>query len=120
MAEVSADLSGFPKIYNGRDKTFFFFNYEMYRDQVDTNNGFRTVPNAAERGGDLSSLLTGTQIGTDPLGRPIMNGAIYDPATTRTVNGQVVRDPFPNNQIPVGRYDPVATKILALIPNPGK
>ena len=107
-----------PKIYNGHDKTFFFFNYEMYRDRVNTNNGFRTVPTAAERGGDLSSLLTGTQIGTDPLGRPIMNGAIYDPATTRTVNGQVVRDPFPNNQIPVGRYDPVAAKILALIPNP--
>jgi hypothetical protein len=107
-----------PKVYNGHDKTFFFFNYEMYRDQVDTNNGFRTVPTAAERGGDFSSLLTGTQIGVDPLGRPIMNGAIYDPATTRTVNGQVVRDPFPNNQVPMSRYDPVATKILALVPNP--
>jgi hypothetical protein len=107
-----------PKVYNGHDKTFFFFNYEMYRDQVDTNNGFRTVPTAAERGGDFSSLLTGTQIGTDPLGRPIMNGAIYDPATTRTVDGQVVRDPFPNNQVPMSRYDPVATKILALVPNP--
>jgi hypothetical protein len=107
-----------PKVYNGHDKTFFFFNYEMYRDQVDTNNGFRSVPTAAERGGDFSSFLTGTQIGTDPLGRPIMNGAIYDPATTRTVNGQVVRDPFPDNQIPTSRYDPVAAKILALIPNP--
>jgi hypothetical protein len=107
-----------PKVYNGRDKTFFFFNYEMYRDQVDTNNGFRTVPNAAERAGDFSSLLTGTQIGTDPLGRPIMNGALYDPSTTRTVNGQVVRDPFPNNQIPVGSFDPVAAKILTYIPNP--
>jgi hypothetical protein len=107
-----------PKVYNGRDKTFFFFNYEMYRDQVNTNNGFRTVPSAAVRGGDFSSLLTGTQIGTDPLGRPIMNGALYDPSTTRTVNGQVVRDPFPNNQIPAGRFDPVAAKILNLIPNP--
>jgi Carboxypeptidase regulatory-like domain len=107
-----------PKIYNGHDKTFFFFNYEMYRNQVFTNNGFRTVPTAAQRGGDFSSLLTGTQIGTDPLGRPIMNGAIYDPSTTRTVNGQVVRDPFPNNQVPMNRYDPVATKILALIPSP--
>ncbi|HET6219479.1 MAG TPA: TonB-dependent receptor [Acidobacteriaceae bacterium] len=107
-----------PKVYNGRDKTFFFFNYEMYRDQVNTNNGFRTVPSAAVRGGDFSSLLTGTQIGTDPLGRPIMNGALYDPSTTRTVNGQVVRDPFPNNQIPVGSFDPVAAKILSYIPNP--
>jgi Carboxypeptidase regulatory-like domain len=107
-----------PKVYNGHDKTFFFFNYEMYRDQVDTNNGFRTVPTAAQRAGDFSSFLTGQQIGVDPLGRPIMNGAIYDPSTTRTVNGQVVRDPYPNNQVPVASFDPVAAKILALIPNP--
>jgi hypothetical protein len=107
-----------PKIYNGHDKTFFFFNYEMYRDQVDTNNGFRTVPTVAERNGDFSSLLTGTVIGTDPLGRPIMNGAIYNPATTRTVNGQVVRDPYLNNQVPMSQFDPVAVKILALIPQP--
>jgi hypothetical protein len=107
-----------PKVYNGHDKTFFFFNYEMYRNQVQTNNGFRTVPTTAERNGDFSSLLTGTVIGTDPLGRPIMNGAIYDPSTTRTVNGQVVRDPFPNNQVPVAQFDPVAAKVLSLIPSP--
>ena len=107
-----------PKIYDGHNRTFFFFNYEMYRDRVSTNNGFETVPTTAYRNGDLSYLLTGQQIGTDPLGRPIMNGAIYDPATTRTVNGQVVRDPFPNNYINPNRFDPVAAKVLAYLPTP--
>jgi Carboxypeptidase regulatory-like domain len=107
-----------PKIYDGHNRTFFFFNYEMYRDRVATNNGFETVPTAAYRNGDLSYLLTGEQIGTDPLGRPIMNGAIYDPATTRTVNGQVVRDPFPNNYINPNRFDPVAAKVLSYLPTP--
>lgn len=107
-----------PKVYNGHDKTFFFFNYEMFRNRISQNNGFETVPTTAYRNGDLSYLLTGQQIGTDPLGRPIMNGAIYDPATTRVVNGQTVRDPFPGNIIPVNRFDPVAAKILGLIPGP--
>ena len=57
-------------------------------------------------GGDFSDLLTGKQATSstgiplvDALGRPIMAGAIYNPYSTRTVNGQLVRDPFPNNQI---------------------
>ena len=107
-----------PKVYDGHEKTFFFFNYEMFRNRISQNNGFQTVPTTAYRNGDLSYLLTGQQIGTDPLGRPIMNGAIYDPATTRVVNGQTVRDPFPNNYINPNRFDPVSAKILGLIPTP--
>ena len=107
-----------PKVYNGKDKTFFFFNYEEYK----TTQGFAgvlgTVPTAAYRQGDFSSALTGRSLGTDPLGRNIAENMIYDPATTRTVSGQVVRDPFPGNAIPQSRIDPVAAKIQALIPNP--
>ena len=46
-------------------------------------------------------------------------GAIYDPHTTRTVNGSVVRDPFPGNKIPTSAFDPVATNILkvGLVPS---
>ena len=72
----------------------------------------------AYRNGDFSGALTGRVLGTDPLGRPIMENAIYDPRTTRVVNGQVVRDPFPNNRIPTEMLDPVALKIQALIPAP--
>src|SRR5215470_16353897 len=45
-----------PKIYNGHDKTFFFFSYEQYRNNVGTSN-ITTLPTDAERGGDFSALL---------------------------------------------------------------
>ena len=70
------------------------------------------------RNGDFSSILTGRTLGTDPLGRPIMENAIYDPSTQRVVGSAVIRDPFPGNIIPVSRFDPVAAKIQALIPLP--
>ena len=60
--------------------------------------------------------VDGRQLAVDPLGRPIMENAIYDPRTTRVVNGQVVRDPFPNNVIPRELMDPVALKIQDNIP----
>ena len=57
-------------------------------------------------------------LGTDPIGRSIMENMIYDPTTNATVNGQVIRNPFPGNMIPKSRIDPVAAKIQALMPNP--
>jgi hypothetical protein len=77
--------------------------------------GYYTIPTQAMVHGDFSSLL-GPAIGTDALGAPIRQGQLYDPATQRTVNGQLYRDPFPNNMIPSGRFDPAAAKILALYP----
>jgi len=105
-----------PKVYNGHDRTFFFFNYEMYRDRQGHSGTFGTVPTDAFRNGDFSALLTSRVLGTDPLGRPIMENAIYDPLKSQIVNGQVVRDPFPNNMIPSNRFDPVAVKVQNLIP----
>ena len=78
--------------------------------------GFYTIPTPAMIHGDYSNLLTNTVVGTDALGRPIYQGAIYDPASTRTVNGQLVRDAFPNNIIPSNRFDPAAAKIMSLYP----
>jgi hypothetical protein len=109
-----------PKLYDGREKTFFFANFEMFRDRAVQNLGDGTVPTEAYRNGDFSAALTGRILGVDPLGRNIMEGTIYDPGTTRVVNGQIVRDPFPNNRIPVGLFDPVAVKIQALIPAPSR
>ena len=105
-----------PKVYNGHDRTFFFFNYEMYRSHQGSDI-FGTVPTDAMRNGDFSSILTGRVLGTDPLGRPIMENAIYDPSTSRVVNGATVRDPYQNNIIPMSKFDPVALKIQALIPH---
>jgi hypothetical protein len=104
-------------VYSGKNKTFFFGSYEGFRRSA-AGAQTNTLPTAAFRNGDFSSLLTGNQIGTDALGRPIFEGAIYDPATTRTVNGQLVRDPFPGNRIPIARFSQVASNVLALIPLP--
>jgi hypothetical protein len=106
-----------PHLYNGRNKTFWFTSYEQFYSR-DHQVGDYSVPRTEWRNGDLSSLLQPTILGTDILGRPIQQGQIYDPATTRTVvvNGQsyVVRDPFPNNQIPI--RSEVAKKVLGFLP----
>jgi hypothetical protein len=107
-----------PKVYNGRNKTFFFFNYEVYRNTVNTAGNFITLPTAAMRGGDFSQLQTGKSLGTDPLGRSILENTIYDPASVRSVGGQLITDPFAGNILPASRIDPVAAKIQALIPAP--
>ena len=106
-----------PKLYNGRNRTFFFFNLEVYRNTVNTAGNFITLPTAAMRGGDFSALL-GAQVGTDVLGRPILANQIYDPGTVRNVNGNLVTDPFARNVIPTSRLDPVALKMQNLIPAP--
>jgi hypothetical protein len=119
-----------PHLYNGHEKTFFFFAYEEYHNAQTLNQGTITVPTAAYRNGDLSSLLLGPIVDSngapvlDCLGRPMINGAVYDPATTRTATCQngstaVVRDPFPNNNIGApSTWDPVAQKVLAYLPAP--
>ena len=108
-----------PKIYNGKDKTFFFYNREQYREFFVVNDAAITVPTAAYRAGNFATALTGRTLGTDPLGRTIAEGAIYDPNTARSVNGQIVRDPFVGNMIPAARFDQVALAIQNLIPLPG-
>ncbi|HEY2930892.1 MAG TPA: TonB-dependent receptor [Acidobacteriota bacterium] len=104
-----------------KDKTFFFADYQGSR-QVNAGVGQRNVPDAAFRSGDFSSIL-GRQLGTDPLGRPVLANQIFDPRTSRpdpNAPSRFLRDPFPNNKIPIDRFDPVARKILekGLWPNP--
>ena len=106
-----------PKLYNGHNRTFFFFNWEQYRITQNMLPSAIAVPTDAYRRGDFSAaLLSNRSLGTDPLGRPIFANEIYDPRSRRTVNGQVVTDPFPNNSITPDRFDPVAVKVQALIP----
>ncbi len=93
--------------YDGRDKTFFLFNYEGYREGT-PNPQVITVPTAAFRNGDFSQYK-------NSAGQLI---TIYDPATGRNVNGAWVRDPFPNNIIPTNRISPIAQKLLSFYPNP--
>ena len=105
-------------MFNGHDKLFFFFNWEQFRQTTITNNVSTTVPTLAYRAGNFEQALTGKQLGTDALGRPIFENTIYDPNSTFTQNGLLERIPFPNNTIPMSDMDPVALKIQALIPLP--
>ncbi|MFZ0302723.1 MAG: TonB-dependent receptor [Terracidiphilus sp.] len=119
-----------PHVINGHDKTFFFFAYEEYHNAQTLNNGTITVPTQAYLNGDLSSLLLGPIVDNngapvlDCLGRPMINGAVYNPATTRTAtctDGTTaqVRDPFPKNFIGApSTWDPVAQAALAYMPAP--
>jgi hypothetical protein len=113
-----------PKVYNGRDKTFFFFNFEQFREGQQIRTGISTVPTAAYRNGDFSSAQLGplTAFGqplVDPLGQPLFQNEIFDPASTRPApDGSMVRTPFPNKTIPMNRMDPVALKIQSLLPLP--
>ena len=127
-----------PKVFNGRNKVFFFGDYEgLRRVQGTVLTG--SVPSAAERASGYTNLqdIIAAQTGTvtDALGRTMPVGTILDPATTRAVAGGFVRDPFGTcgsapagfaftvancglNIIPAGRLDPNAIKLLNLYPNP--
>src|SRR5204863_1927215 len=83
-----------PKVYDGRNKTFFFTTYDIFAWRLAAGGQIASVPTQAMREGDFTQLL-GPQIGTDILGRPIFQGEIYDPSTTRPDGkGGFVRDPF--------------------------
>jgi len=114
-----------PKLYNGHDKTFFFFGFEQFRETTVYNNQYLTIPTAAYRAGDFSTAVTSRVIcpsatcqSPDPNLPTMFEGMIYDPATTRTVNGKQVRDQFPNNKIDPKFFDPVAVKVQNLMPAP--
>ncbi|HEY6341380.1 MAG TPA: carboxypeptidase-like regulatory domain-containing protein [Bryobacteraceae bacterium] len=107
-----------PKLYNGHDKLFFFFNFEQFLQTTVTNNVSTTIPTLAYRTGNFQQALTGAVIGTDPLGRTLYANTIYDPASTFLTNGLQERNPFPNNTIPPTELDPVALRIQSLIPPP--
>src|SRR6059036_1251009 len=90
-----------------KNRTFFWFAAEDYH-HIQTRNISVIFPTAAERTGDFSAL-------TDAQGRPVI---IYDPLTSRTVNGAIARDPFPGNRILANRINPVAAAMLKYLPLP--
>ncbi len=107
-----------PKIYNGKNKTFFFFNWEQYRQNLGGTNT-SILPTTAERAGDFSSTLnTSVNYGTNPCtGQPIYQGQIFDPNTTATGPGGLpCRTPFPGNKIPTNRISAVSQNFLKLLP----
>jgi Carboxypeptidase regulatory-like domain len=96
--------------YNGKNRTFFFFNYGGYRtNQSEAVN--ITVPTARMRNGDFGELLTDPYVRSF-FGAPVQ---IYDP---RQPAGQ--RTGFPNNQVPAAAIDPVGRNFVNLFPLPNE
>jgi hypothetical protein len=95
-----------PKVYNGRNRTFWFFNYEGMR-QAQKQTQIYKVPTTAMRNGDFSGLV-------DSQGRLQQ---LYDPLTTGGAP-TYSRTPFPNNQIPLSRMSPVAKYLFSITPLP--
>jgi hypothetical protein len=88
--------------YNGRNRTFFFVNYEGYRE-VFGDTQLQTVPVAQIRTGNFAGVK-----------------AVYDPLTTRAnpAGGANIRDRFPNDVIPASRFDPLGAGLVNLWPLP--
>jgi hypothetical protein len=113
-----------PHLYQGRDKTFFFFGWEQLR--YNTGSAITsTLPTPAIRGdnqqfADFSSFLGPSTGVINPCnGQPILQGQIFDPATVENqYTSNECRLPFANNQIPYSRFSTVATNVLKMLPEP--
>jgi len=90
-----------PKLYSGRNRTFFTFAYEGTR-QKGAATQISTFPSVAMRNGDFSGLNT-----------------IFDPASFTPAGGGAFRaTPFPDNRIPKNRIASQSTAILPYYPEP--
>ena len=105
-----------PHFYNGHDKTFFEMQFENYKQNT-PNSGIADVP-ALSPGSTTQSV---SQTGNFSGAYSVYNNAnvpvnIFDPLTETGTNG--TRTQFAGNQIPSGRINPTAQKILSYLPLP--
>ena len=96
-----------PKLYDGRNRTFFFFAYERFSLRR-ASQQLMYVPTVAMRSGDFSGLINSAGILQQ----------LYDPNSTQSQANQYSRLPFANNQIPLSRISPLAKTLLAATPLP--
>ncbi len=111
--DFGATLGGpvwIPKIYHGKDKTFFFFSYEGFRNRVGANGTAFTVPTPEMYTGNFSNWVTSS-------------GAlipIYNPETqVLNSNGSYTRTPFPGNVIPQSMFSAASIKALGVFQSSG-
>ncbi|HEX4277388.1 MAG TPA: carboxypeptidase-like regulatory domain-containing protein [Bryobacteraceae bacterium] len=92
-----------PKLYDGRNKTFFFATDEAYRE-TDGSTTTLSIPTALERQGDFSKTFN----------KNGLQQIIYDPLSTNLSTG--ARTPFPGNVIPLSAQNPVGRAIASFYP----
>ncbi len=96
-----------PHLYDGHDKSFFFFGWEGYGQNIDFSQVI-SIPTMAQRAGDFSTTLQSN-------GAPVV---IYDPDSGVQSGNNWVRTPFKDNRIPASKIDPTGQAILNLLPAP--
>ncbi|MCX6629628.1 MAG: carboxypeptidase regulatory-like domain-containing protein [Candidatus Solibacter sp.] len=104
-----------PKLYNGKDKTFFFFSYEGFRNRVGGSTSPIALPPPEVYTGDFTNDVSRNK---DASGN-YYRYTVYDPSTTTydaSINNYT-RLPFPGNKIPVSRFDPFSVKMLEIAKN---
>lgn len=97
-----------PKVFNGKDKLFFFFAYEGFRDSTPASST-SAVPTAAERTGDFSALLAAGS-----------SYQLYDPNSAVLASGKITRSPLPNNVVPTSVLNPISLKYMQYFPLPNQ
>ena len=102
-----------PKLYKGKNKTFFFTSYEAFRNRAGATGFTANVPTKEMYGGDFSNWVTSLNGATTRI-------PIYDPTTQVTANGVTTRTPFPGNVIPASKFDPVSVKALSAFTSAGQ
>ena len=109
-----------PKVYNGHDKTFFFFSFEQFRQTNSPpmpSRRFPTQPNAKGNSVPTKPLFRVATVPIRPAKRCArMRSSIH--TTRRVVNGATVASPFPKNTIPKSTMDPTALIVQNLFPMP--
>lgn len=109
--QFGATLGGpvvLPKMYNGKDRTFFFIDYEGFRESQLATSNF-TVPTALERAGDFSRTTTAANALI----------VVYDPNTLREVSpGNFTRSPFAGNIVPADRISATSRALASYYPTP--
>jgi hypothetical protein len=111
--QFGATLNGpvrIPGLYNGRDRTFFLFSWEAYREVLGQTR-LGNVPTALQRAGDFSQSVV-----------PITGARLFlrDPAATGSCSATASAACFPGNRMPASRFDPIAQKLMAHYPLPNR
>jgi hypothetical protein len=113
LGEFGGSVGGpvlIPKIYNGKNRTFFFFHHD-HTYSSSRGGGFDSVPTMLARSGDFSQS-------TDSTGKLF---AIFNPNSVhKNASGAWERDPFAGNVIPPSMFDPVAKKMISYYPEPNR
>ena len=106
-----------------KNKTFFNYHYDRLAVRSGAQSGYgNSAPTRPFRLGDFARLVTPRVIAADALGRPVQQGQVFDPASTARAGGVPVRDPFPNNQIPIAHplRSQVAGGVIPLMVSPDR